>query len=73
MGHAEELEQFVRAVKGEPNHLLTWEGSALATLCMFAAAESIRIGAEIDLDQFRSSLLEDPADDLEILESNPRT
>jgi predicted dehydrogenase len=57
MGHAEELEQFVRAVKGEPNHLLSWEGSSLATLCMFAAQESIRIGAEIDLDQFQRSLL----------------
>ena len=61
MGHAEELEQFVRAVKGEPSHLLSWEGSCLATLCMFAAQESIRLGAEIDLDQFRRSLL-DPAD-----------
>jgi len=61
MGHAEELEQFVRAVKGEPNHLLSWEGSSLATLCMFAAQESIRIGAEIDLDQFHRSLL-DPVD-----------
>jgi predicted dehydrogenase len=62
MGHAEELEQFVRAVKGEPNHLLSWEGSSLATLCMFAAQESIRLGAEIDLDQFQRSLLA-PADD----------
>ncbi len=64
MGHAEELEQFVRAVKGEPNHLLSWEGSSLATLCMFAARESIRLGAEIDLDQFRRSLLAsaDPAE-----------
>jgi predicted dehydrogenase/threonine dehydrogenase-like Zn-dependent dehydrogenase len=58
MGHAEELEQFVRAVKGEPNHLLSWQGSSLATLCMFAAQESIRIGAEIDLDQFHRSLLD---------------
>ena len=62
MGHAEELEQFVRAVKGEPSQLLSWEGSALATLCMFAAQESIRLGAEIDLDHFHRSLLEDPAD-----------
>jgi predicted dehydrogenase/threonine dehydrogenase-like Zn-dependent dehydrogenase len=61
MGHAEELEQFVRAVKGQPNHLLSWEGSSLATLCMFAAQESIRLGAEIDLDQFYRSLLV-PAD-----------
>jgi len=44
-------------VKGEPNHLLSWEGSSLATLCMFAAQESIRLGAEIDLDQFHRSLL----------------
>jgi predicted dehydrogenase len=57
MGHAEELEQFVRAVKGEPNHLLSWEDASLATTCMFAAQESIRLGAEIDLDQFRRSLL----------------
>jgi predicted dehydrogenase len=57
MGHAEELEQFVRAVKGEPNHLLSWEDASLATMCMFAAQESIRIGAEIDLDQFHRSLL----------------
>jgi len=63
MGHAEELEQFVRAMKGEPNHLLSWEGSSLATLCMFAAQESIRLGAEIDLDQFHSSLIEEPAAD----------
>jgi predicted dehydrogenase/threonine dehydrogenase-like Zn-dependent dehydrogenase len=65
MGHAEELEQFVRAVKGEPSHLLSWEGSSLATLCVFAAQESIRLGAEIDLDQFRQSLLEAPEADAE--------
>jgi predicted dehydrogenase/threonine dehydrogenase-like Zn-dependent dehydrogenase len=57
MGHAEELEQFVRAVQGKPNHLLSWEDASLATLCMFAAQESIRLGAEIDLGQFRQSLL----------------
>jgi hypothetical protein len=60
MGHAEELEQFVRAVQGKENHLLSWEDASLATTCMFAAQESIRLGAEIDLDQFRRSLL-DPA------------
>jgi len=62
MGHAEELEQFVRAVQGKPNQLLSWEGSSVATLCIFAAQESIRLGAEIDLEQFRQSLLS-PADD----------
>jgi len=60
MGHAEELEQFVRAIKGQPNVLLSWEDSALATSCMFAAQESIRLGAEIDLNEFRRSLLADP-------------
>jgi predicted dehydrogenase/threonine dehydrogenase-like Zn-dependent dehydrogenase len=63
MGHAEELEQFVRAVAGQPNHLLSWEGASLATTCMFAAQESIRLGAEIDLDQFRQSLLAPEAED----------
>ena len=57
MGHAEELQQFVRAIRGEPNHLLSWEDAALATTCMFAAQESIRLGAEIDLSEFRRSLL----------------
>ena len=57
MGHAEELEQFVRAIKGQPNHLLSWEETSLATMCMFAAEDSIRLGAEIDLDEFRRSLL----------------
>jgi predicted dehydrogenase len=57
MGHAEELEQFVRAVQGKSNHLLSWQDASLATLCMFAAQESIRLGAEIDLGQFRQSLL----------------
>jgi predicted dehydrogenase/threonine dehydrogenase-like Zn-dependent dehydrogenase len=64
MGHAEELEQFVRAVQGKPNHLLSWEAASLATTCMFATQESIRIGAEIDVEQFRQSLLA-PADESE--------
>ncbi len=62
MGHAEELEQFVRAIQGEPNHLLSWDDAALATLCMFAAQESIRLGLEIDLTDFRRSLLAKPED-----------
>jgi predicted dehydrogenase len=70
MGHAEELEQFVRAVRGEPNHLLSWEDSALASLCMFAAQESIRLGAEIELSQFRRSLMEAHGD-VEMNSSRP--
>jgi predicted dehydrogenase len=53
MGHAEELEQFVRAIRGKPNKLLTWEDASLATLCMFATQESIRTGVAIDLQEFR--------------------
>jgi len=59
MGHAEALQQFVRALKGQPNHLLTWEDASLATTCMFAAQESIRTGAEIDIATFRKALLDE--------------
>ncbi len=59
MGHAEEIEEFVKAIKGEPNHLLSWEDASLATLCMFAAQESIRTGAAYDVAEFRQSLLAD--------------
>lgn len=59
MGHAEELEQFVLALKGQPNHLLSWADSSLATTCVFAAMESIRIGAEVDIEAFRQSLIAD--------------
>jgi len=57
MGHAEELDQFVRAIQGRPNTLLGWQAASLATTCMFAAQESIRLGVEIDLATFRQSLL----------------
>lgn len=61
MGHAEELQQFVRAIRGQPNDLLTWEDASLATLCMFAAQESIRTGLAVDLQDFRQELsAEDP-------------
>ncbi len=60
MGHAEELQQFVRAIRDEPNNLLTWEEASLATLCMFAAQESIRTGAAIDLQEFRQTLMTEP-------------
>jgi predicted dehydrogenase len=57
MGHAEELREFVKAIRGEPNRLLSWEGASLATLCMFAAQESIRTGSALDVEEFRHSLL----------------
>ena len=59
MGHTEELQHFVRAIRGEPNSLLTWEEASLATLCMFAAQESIRTGALIDTQEFGQALMSD--------------
>jgi len=58
MGHKEELQQFVRAVQGQPNDLLTWDDASLATICMFAAQESIRLGVEIDIATYRQVLLD---------------
>jgi predicted dehydrogenase/threonine dehydrogenase-like Zn-dependent dehydrogenase len=65
MGHAEELQQFVRAIRGEVNTLLSWEAASLATTCMFAAQESIRLGVEIDLATFRTALLDETASGVE--------
>jgi predicted dehydrogenase/threonine dehydrogenase-like Zn-dependent dehydrogenase len=59
MGHAEELLEFVKAIRGESNHLLSWEDASLATLCMFAAQESIRTGAPFNVEEFRNDLLSD--------------
>jgi predicted dehydrogenase len=66
MGHAEELEQFVRAIRGERNNLLTWDDASHTAMCVFAAQESIRLGVEIDLAAFREALLteaDEPATD----------
>jgi polar amino acid transport system substrate-binding protein len=54
MGHREALTQFVAALRGEPNTMLTWQDASLATLCMFAAQESIRSGEPVVLRTFRS-------------------
>jgi predicted dehydrogenase/threonine dehydrogenase-like Zn-dependent dehydrogenase len=56
MGHKEELAQFVAAIRGEANTLLSWEEASLATLCVFAAQESIRTGEVVDLAEFRHGL-----------------
>lgn len=52
MGHREALREFVAALRGEPNRLLTWADASLATTCMFAAQESIRNGEPVDLRSF---------------------
>jgi predicted dehydrogenase/threonine dehydrogenase-like Zn-dependent dehydrogenase len=56
MGHVQELGEFIAAVQGKPNTMLTWEEAANATLCMFAAQESIRSGEPVELRQFRRRL-----------------
>jgi predicted dehydrogenase/NADPH:quinone reductase-like Zn-dependent oxidoreductase len=57
MGHKEELAQFVAAIRGDANTLLTWDQASLATLCVFAAQESIRTGDAVVLDEFRERLM----------------
>lgn len=56
MGHKRQLKEFVAAIRGEPNRLLTWEEASTATLCLFAAQESIRSGEAINLREFKQAL-----------------
>jgi predicted dehydrogenase len=56
MGHKQALEQFVAAVRGEPNRVLTWQEASTASLCMFAAQESMRTGGPIFLEEFQQDL-----------------
>jgi polar amino acid transport system substrate-binding protein len=58
MGHREVLGEFVKAVKGEPNEMLTWHDAFRASLTTFAAQESIRSGLPVDLRAFRDAVLE---------------
>ena len=60
MGHKQALAEFVKSLRGEPNQLLTWEEAARASLCTFAAQESIRSGEPVDLRSFRDRLLSTP-------------
>ncbi len=59
MGHKEQLREFVTALRGEKNELISWEDASLATLSVFAAQESIRTGEAIVLADFRAELLAD--------------
>jgi predicted dehydrogenase/threonine dehydrogenase-like Zn-dependent dehydrogenase len=63
MGHKQQLKEFVAAIRGEPSSLLTWEEASTATLCMFAAQESIRSGEAIDLREFRQALTAGPTEE----------
>jgi polar amino acid transport system substrate-binding protein len=56
MGHREALGQFIAALRGEPNSMLDWGHASLATLCMFAAQDSLRSGETVDLRVFREAL-----------------
>lgn len=55
MGYKSQLKEFIAAIQGKPNNLLTWDEASTATLSMFAAQESIRTGAVIDLHEFRAA------------------
>ncbi len=56
MGHKRQLKEFVAAIRGEPSRLSTWEDASMATLCLFAAQESIRSGEAINLREFKQAL-----------------
>ncbi len=62
MGHKRQLKEFVAAIQGKPNHLLTWEDASIATQAMFAAQESIRSGDVVNLREFRQALITTPMD-----------
>jgi predicted dehydrogenase len=56
LGHMQELREFIAAIQGQPNAMLSWEEAFMATLCMFAAQESIRTGEVVDLRDFKRRL-----------------
>ncbi|MEO1087949.1 MAG: hypothetical protein AAFY88_27255, partial [Acidobacteriota bacterium] len=56
MGHGEQLRQFIKAVRGDANTLLSWPETLRATTCLFAAQESLETGRAVDLDDFRLRL-----------------
>jgi predicted dehydrogenase/threonine dehydrogenase-like Zn-dependent dehydrogenase len=59
MGHREQLKEFIKALRGEPNQLLDWEGALAASRCMFAAEESLRSGETVYLDRFLAQAVND--------------
>ena len=61
MGHMQELREFIAAYQGKPNAMLTWTEASNATLCMFAAQESIRSGEPAGLREFKRTLTGDLA------------
>jgi polar amino acid transport system substrate-binding protein len=71
MGHKKELREFVAAIRGEPNLMLTWEEASVATLCMFAAQESIRSGQPVDVREFRHTLMVPVGETAEVMSPNP--
>ncbi|MCG8460604.1 MAG: Gfo/Idh/MocA family oxidoreductase, partial [Holophagales bacterium] len=55
-GHREQLRQFLRAVRGEPNRLMSLHDVVRATTCLFAAQESLRTSSAVELEAFRHEL-----------------
>ena len=60
LGHKEQLREFVAALRGDENRLISWDEAATASTTVFAAQESIRLGEPVDLAGFRARLLTDP-------------
>ncbi len=57
MGHKQQLKEFVSAIQGKQNKLLSWDEASMATLCMLAAQESIRSGKVININEYRQALI----------------
>ncbi|MCB2185308.1 MAG: bi-domain-containing oxidoreductase [Deltaproteobacteria bacterium] len=50
MGHSTAVGEFIKAIKGEENKMLTWAESAKATKTMFAAQEALTANCEVVFD-----------------------
>lgn len=59
MGHEQALNEFVKKLRGEDNVSIGWEQSFHASICMFAAGESIRSGEPVVIQDFERALLSD--------------
>ncbi len=59
MGHEQALNEFVKKLRGGDSVSIGWEQSFHASLCMFAARDSIRSGEPVVIQDFARALLTD--------------
>ena len=59
MGHKQALGEFIKKLRGDDSVSIDWEQSLHASLCMFAARDSIRSGEPVVIRDFASALLSD--------------